>query len=89
MAELILAQSLLEETHTTAEYLQWVKSIISRVQGEPDDLKRIRLQLDPAKELVLSHWSDGVDLLFGGGDQVSIRLRVGNQSYDATACRLP
>lgn len=83
-----LTPAILEEAHTAAEYLQWVKGLISGIQEEPDGLKRIRLQMGLVKVLMNEALPIGRLALtyFGGSKQVSIRLKVGSQNYDAMVC---
>ncbi|MBI5911402.1 MAG: hypothetical protein HY848_15805 [Betaproteobacteria bacterium] len=85
MASSVLTPDLLEEAHTAAEYLQWVRTLISRVKEEPDGLKQIRLRMGPAKELMNEAFPIGLlaSTYFDGSEQVSIRLKIGNQNYDA------
>lgn len=80
-----LTQAILEEAHTAADYLQWVQSLIAQVKKESDGLERIRLRKDLAKELLDEAFPIGVmsSKYFDGSALVSIRLKVGNQSYDA------
>lgn len=81
----ILTPDLLEEAHTAAEYLQWVKTLISRVKKEPDGLQQLRLRMGLAKELINEAFPIGLlaSTYFGSSDEVSIRLKIGSQSYDA------
>jgi len=91
MSSLVLTPELLEEAHTAAEYLQWVRTLISRVKEAPDGLEQIRLRKGLAKELMNEALPIGLlaSTYFGGSEQVSISLKIGNQSYDATVsdCR--
>ena len=52
MVSSILTADLLEEEHTAAEYLRWVKTLISRVKAETDGLERIRYRVGLANELM-------------------------------------
>jgi hypothetical protein len=85
MAESVLTQQLLEEEHTADEYQKWVDSVIAKVQQEAGRLKRIRLREGLAKQLM--NEADPIGILatkyFAASDQVRIRLRIGNQLYDA------
>jgi len=85
MASSFLTPNLLEEAHTAAEYLRWVQMLISRVKDEPDGLRQIRLRMGLAKELMNEALPIGLlaSTYFGGSDEVSIRLKIGSQSYDA------
>jgi hypothetical protein len=48
----MLTRDLLEEIHSAAQYLSWVRALIARVKQEPDGLERIRLKRGLAKELM-------------------------------------
>jgi len=80
-----LTPDILEEEHTAADYLPWVRSLISRLKDEPDGLAQIRLRTGPAKELMNEAFPIGLlaSTYFGGSKQVRIRLKVGSQTYDA------
>lgn len=80
----VLTPEILEEWHTAADYLPWVKDLIAQVQSEPDGLKRIRLRRDLAKELMCEALPIGLFAAsyFEASGQVRISLRVGNQNFD-------
>lgn len=86
MAALNLTSDILEEEHSAADYLNWVRSIIKRVKASPDGLRRIRLREGLANELMNEALPIGrlASAYFRGSKDVSIRLKVGNQNYDAT-----
>lgn len=90
MVDSILTHSKLEEQHTAADYLLWVRSLISRVKEEPDGLARIRQRIGLAKELMNEAFPIGLlaSTFFGESDQVCLTLKVGNQPYDATVSDL-
>jgi hypothetical protein len=71
--------------HTAAEYLRCVREVISRVKGEPDGIERIRLRKGLANELMNEAFPIGLlaSTYYGASEEVRIRLKVGNQSYDA------
>lgn len=90
MADSILKNELLEEQHSAADYLEWVRSLVAQVKEEPDGLARIRLRIGPAKELMNEAFPIGLlaSTFFGASDQVHLALKVGNQPYDATVSDL-
>jgi hypothetical protein len=81
----VLTPETLEEWHTAATYLPWVKCLINRVKSESDGLERIRLRRELAKELMCEAFPIGLlaASYFKASDQVRIRLKVGNQNFDA------
>lgn len=81
----VLTPEILEEWHTAADYLPWVKGLIAQVQSEPDGLERIRLRRDLAKELMCEAFPIGLfaACYFDASDRVRISLKVGNQNFDA------
>lgn len=83
-----LTSAILEETHTAADYLEWVRNLIGKVKAEPDGLKRIRLRIGLAKELMNEAFPIGLlsRRLFESSPHVHISLKIGNQSYDAVVC---
>lgn len=90
MAHSILTHGLLEEQHTAADYLPWVKLLISLVKEEPDGLARIRQRVGLANELLNEAFPIGLlaATFFGASDQVRLALKVGSQPYDATVSDL-
>ncbi len=85
MATSVLTPAALEETHTAAHYLQWVRNLIARVKLEPDGQERIRLRIDLAKELMNEAFPIGLlaARYFEESEQVSISLKIGSQNFDA------
>lgn len=85
MTSSFLAPPILEEIHSAADYLHWVRKLIAQVKEEPDGLRRIRLREGLLKELMNEALPVGLlaSNYFGGSDKVSIQLKVGNQNYDA------
>lgn len=86
MTTSILTSAELEETHTAADYLQWVRHVISRLQSEPDGQERIRLRIGLAKELMNEAFPIGLlaTKYFEGSDRVRISLKIGSQNFDAS-----
>lgn len=90
----ILTSALLEQPHSAADYLDWVKSLIARTKAEdPDGLRKILLRVGLAKELMeealpIGHFAANY---FESSNQVNIALKVGSQGYDAVVsdCRDP
>ena len=76
----------LEDEHTAAEYLRWVKTRISRVKAETDGLERIRYRVGLANELMNEALPLGLPAsnYIESSEKICIQLRVGNQNYDAT-----
>lgn len=62
-----------------------MKTLISRVKKEPNGLQQLRLRMGLAKELINEAFPIGLlaSTYFGSSEEVSIRLKIGNQSYDA------
>src|SRR5689334_16855767 len=85
MASPVLTSSVLEETHSAAEYQRWVQTLISRVKEEPDGLAQIRMRTGLAKQLMNEAFPIGLlaSSYFRQSDKVDIQLKIGNQSYDA------
>src|SRR5690349_14610534 len=81
-----LTPETLEEWHTAAEYLSWVKKLIAQVKLEPNGLERIRLRRDLAKELMCEAFPIALlaDSYFEASSQVRIKLKIGNQNFDAS-----
>lgn len=80
-----LTPAVLEEEHSAAEYLAWVQSIIDRVKAGPDGLQQIRFRVGLAKELMNEALPIGrlAAAHFGSSRHVALRLKIGNQGYDA------
>lgn len=82
-----LTSAILEQPHTSRDYLAWVKSLIARVRAEePDGLRRIRLRVGLAKVLMQEAFPIGLfaSRYFESSDEVEIALKVGSLGYDAT-----
>lgn len=86
MSMSVLTQAALEQTHTAAQYLPWVKDLIAKVRSERNGIERLRLRQGLAKELMNEALPLGVlaERYFDGSSQVNITLKVGNQNFDAT-----
>lgn len=82
----VLSSQALEQSHTAAEYLGWVRNVIARVKAEPDGQELIRLRIGLAKELMNEAFPIGLlaSTYFDKSEQVSIALKIGNQNFDAT-----
>lgn len=81
-----LTSAVLEQPHTAANYLDWVKALIEHVKSEDaDGLRKIRLRVGLAKELMEEALPVGLfaSRFFEGSTEVSIALKIGNQNYDA------
>ena len=81
-----LTSAVLEQPKTADNYLGWVKSLIEQIKSEdPDDLRKIRLRIGPAKELMEEAFPIGLfaSRYFEGSTEVEISLKVGSQNYDA------
>jgi len=85
MMQSILSKAVLEESHTASEYLQWVKNLVAQVKAEHDGIRRIRLRKGLANQLMNEALPIGLWAFkyFGGSEQVSINLIIGNQAFDA------
>lgn len=81
-----LSSSALEQSHTAKDYLNWARDVIALVKSEPDGLEKVRLRKGFAKQLMNEALPIGLlaSTYFQGSDQVRIKLKVGNQNYDAT-----
>lgn len=82
----ILTSAVLEQSHSAADYLGWVKSLIAHTKNEDlDGLRKVRLRIGLAKKLMEEALPIGrfAANYFGGSNQVNIALRVGSQGYDA------
>lgn len=86
MTTSVLSPAELEETHTAADYLQWVQGLISRVQSEPNGQEQIRLRRGLAHELMNEALPIGRLAIkyFGASERVRISLKIGNQTFDAS-----
>ena len=80
-----LTSDILEETHTAAEYLEWVRDLVAKVKAEPDGLERIRLRKGLVKELMNEALPIGLicSKYFDDSRHVGISLKIGNQNFDA------
>ena len=81
-----LTPAVLEQPHTARDYLAWVRSLIAQVKAEdPDGLRKIRLCIGLAKELMQEAFPIGLfaSQYFQLSYDVEIALKVGNQGYDA------
>lgn len=81
-----LTSTVLEQPQTAGNYLRWVKALIEQVKSEDTDgLRKIRLRVGPAKELMEEAFPIGLfaSRYFEGSAEVEISLKVGSQSYDA------
>ena len=80
-----LSPELLEQRHTAAEYLRWVRELIKLVQLEDNGIERIRLRQGLAKELMNEAFPIGLlaETFFEASEQVQISLRIGSQNFDA------
>lgn len=76
----------LEQVHSAAAYLGWVRSLISDLQAEPDGIRQIRFRTGLAKELLEEARPIGLfaSQFFESSEEVHIGLKIGNQVYDAT-----
>jgi hypothetical protein len=85
MAASVLSPAVLEETHTAADYLDWVRELIAQIKLEPDGLERIRLRIGLAKELMNEAFPIGLlaARYFERSERVSLSLKVGSQNFDA------
>ena len=81
----MLSPAVLEQPHSAAHYLQWVKNLIAQVKLEPDGLEHIRLRIGLAKELMNEALPIGLlaARYFEGSEQVTRSLKIGNQNFDA------
>tara|TARA_R110002049_G_scaffold185640_3_gene353919 strand:+ start:84 stop:947 length:864 start_codon:yes stop_codon:yes gene_type:complete len=83
----ILTCAVLEQPKNAGAYLPWVKELIARVKNEdPDGLRKIRLCVGLAKELMQEAFPIGLfaSRYFAASNEVEIALKVGSQGYDAT-----
>lgn len=81
-----LTADVLEQPQTAGSYLAWVKGLIEQVKLEdPDGLRKIRLRVGLAKELMQEAFPIGLfaSKYFDGSAEVDISLKVGSQNYDA------
>lgn len=81
-----LTSEVLEQPQTAGNYLAWVKGLIEQVKSDdPDGVRRIRLRIGFAKELMQEAFPIGLFALkyFEGSSEVEVSLKVGSQSYDA------
>lgn len=85
MTTSFLTSAILEESHTAAEYLQWVQNLVAQVKTEPDGLRRICLREGFANQLMNEAFPIGLlaSKYFGGSEKVSISLKIGSQHFDA------
>jgi hypothetical protein len=83
---LSLTLKILEQPHSAAEYLPWVKSLAAAVRAETDGLRQIRLRIGLTKKLMEEAFPIGIfaSRFFESSDEVLIALKTGSQSYDAT-----
>jgi hypothetical protein len=81
-----ISSELLEQAHTAKDYLNWIHDLIAQLKIEPDGLETLRLRKGFAKHLLNEAFPIGLlaSIYFQGSDQVRIKLKVGNQNYDAT-----
>ena len=85
MSSSALSKEILEEKRSAAHYLSWVRSLIDAVKLEPGGLRRIRYREGLAQPLMYEALPIGLlaNSFFEASEQVSIRLKVGSQPYDA------
>ncbi len=83
---MILTKEILEREHSAANYLPWVESLIAGVKEEEGGIEAIRLRKGLSKELILEALPIGyfASNHFRSSHKVLIRLRIGNQHFDAT-----
>lgn len=81
----VLTPETLEAWRTAAEYLPWVRNLIAQVKMESDGMEQIRFRRGLAKELMCEALPIGLlaECYFGASEQVRIKLKIGNQSFDA------
>lgn len=82
-----ITSELLEESHTAADYLTWVKSMINCFKEvDPKGLEKIRLRKGLAKNLMEESLIIGkfAKSYFDSSNEVQISLKIGSQSFDAT-----
>ena len=87
MKKEFLTPALLEQPHTARDYLPWVRTLIAQTKAvDPDGLRKIRLRVGLAKELMQEAFPIGLfaSRYFGASPHVQIALKVGSQGYDAT-----
>jgi hypothetical protein len=81
----MLSKEILEETHTSEEYLSWVKSLVASVRSNAGGIEKIRFRKKLAKNLMEEALPLGylAENYFNRSNKVAISLVVGNQPYDA------
>lgn len=81
----MLSKAVLEETHNSEEYLDWVKNLVAGVKRDVGGIEKIRFRKGLAKKLMEEALPLGylAENYFNRSNRVTISLVVGNQPYDA------
>lgn len=80
-----ITTDMIEQEHTAREYLSWAKNLISDFNNSQGNFKKARLRKKPLKELIEEALPVGyfTQHYYNSSDEVYIRLKIGNQNYDA------
>ena len=83
---MILTKEMLEEEHSAAKYLPWVKSLIAAVKKADDGIEAVRLGIGLSKVLIEEALPIGTFAShhYCSSNDVFVSLKIGSQHFDAT-----